>query len=74
MSDELQELIRQYTGNEQATVTGEMILVTDIGLNSIELIELLCEVEQKFNIDIPDRALNRFKTVQDVLDYIVAQA
>ena len=49
-----------------------MVLLTDLGLNSYELVELVCEVEDKFDVEIPDRAISRFITVQNVIDYIAA--
>ena len=70
MLDKLQEIIRRYMDNEEMIITSDMVLLTDLGLNSYEMVQLACEVEGKFNIDIPDRAITGFKTVQDILDFI----
>lgn len=42
----------------------------DIGLDSIDLIELAINLEHRFHIEIPDPELERFRTVQDVLDCV----
>jgi len=71
--EKLQGIIRKYMDNEEFILTNDMILLSDLGLNSYELVELVCEVEEKFNIEIPDRAISGFKTVQNVIDFIAAK-
>ena len=72
MLEKLQEIIRRYTNDENIVISNSTVLLADLGLNSYELVELACEVEEKFGIEIPDRVIRDFKTVQNVLDYIVA--
>jgi len=73
MFEELQEIVWSYTGNRDVTITNETLLLSDIGLNSIELIDMLSEVEERFDIEILDRAISRLRTVQDLLDYLSEQ-
>ena len=70
MLEELQEIIRKYTDDEKFVITGDMALLSDLGFNSYDLVELVCELEEKFDVEIPDRAISGLKTVQNVLDYI----
>jgi len=72
MLERLQEIVRRYTDDEKIVLTGDMVLLTDLGLNSYELVQLICEVEDKFDVEIPDRAIGGLKTVQNILDYITA--
>jgi acyl carrier protein len=74
MLEQLQEIIRQFTGDANLVLTGSTVLRTDLGLNSYELVELVCKVEDAFDAEIPDRAIGNLKTVQHVLDYIAANA
>ena len=69
MLEKLQEIIRRHT-DEEIVITGDMVLLADLGLNSYELVQLVCEVEEAFDVEIPDRAISGFKTVQDVLNFI----
>ena len=73
MLETLQEIIRSYTDDEEIVISGDMVLLIDLGLNSYELVQLVCEVEERFGVEIPDRAISEFKTVQDVVDYIAAK-
>ncbi|MCL2188930.1 MAG: phosphopantetheine-binding protein [Defluviitaleaceae bacterium] len=61
MIEKLQEIVRQYSNVENLTLTPDMVLLNDLGLNSFELIELICEVENQFNVEIPDRYLVTLK-------------
>ena len=70
MLEKLQEIVRKYADDEEIVISGEMVLLSDLGLNSYELVELVCKVEDEFDVEIPDRVIGRLKTVQDVLDYI----
>jgi len=72
MLEKLQEIIRRYTEDENIVITSDMVLLTDLGLNSYELVQLVCEVEEVFNVEIPDRVISSFKTIQNAIDYIAA--
>ena len=72
MLEKLQEIVRRYSEIEDIIIGGDMVLRTDLGLNSYELVQMVCEVEDTFGVEIPDRTINSFKTVQHVLDYLAA--
>jgi acyl carrier protein len=43
---------------------------SDLGLNSIEFLELIVFVENTYNIQIPDNELEKIHTVKDLTDYL----
>ena len=47
MIEKLQEIIIHYTADKDIQIKEEMVLLTDLGLNSLELIEMVCEVEEE---------------------------
>jgi acyl carrier protein len=69
MLERLQELVQNTTDNATLILTPEMVLLTDLGLDSFSLIELICKVEETFDIEIPDRIIGTLKTVGDVVMY-----
>lgn len=73
MIEKLTEIIREHTGNSDITITEETVLIADLGLNSLDLVNLTCIIEDEFNIEIPDRAVKNFKTVGDVITFIEKQ-
>ena len=51
-------------------VTMEAELSGDLGINSLELAELVLACEEKFNVVIEDDDLQQFNTVGDVVKYL----
>ena len=73
MLERLNKIIRNYTGDNNITITENTVLISDLGLNSFDIINLVCEMEDEFNIAIPDRAIKELKTVGDVMAFIEKQ-
>ena len=55
-------------------VTMEAELSGDLGINSLELADLVYVCEEKFNIEIADEDLHNFVTVGDVVKYLEENA
>ncbi len=73
MLDKLTKLIREQTGNDNISITRETVLLADLGLSSFDLINLVCVLEDEFEVEIPDRVIGGFKTVGDVINYMECQ-
>ena len=70
------ETLKEYLVNELRVdadkVTMEAELVADLGINSLELADLVLLCEDKFDVVIDDEELGNFKTVGDVIRYLEA--
>lgn len=60
---------------EQLNVSGDEVkpeskFVEDLGADSLDVVELVMALEEKFDIEIPDDQAEKIKTVQDALDFI----
>ena len=55
-------------------VTMDAELAGDLGINSLELADLVYLCEEKFNVVIDDEDLHQFNTVGDVVRYLEAEA
>lgn len=73
MLDRVIEIISEYQGIDKETINKDSNLVTDIGLSSFDVTELVCRVEDEFEIQIPDRMIRSLQTVEDIFDYICEQ-
>ena len=69
--DELIGLLRKSSKIER-DIDGTTALVTDLGLESIQVIEYLCEVEDRYDLAIDEDRLADVKTIGDLAD-VVAQ-
>lgn len=70
MLEKLTQIVRDYTGNQAIELTENTMLLGDLGLSSLDLVNLAAEIEDEFDIEIPDRAIKSIKTVKDVIDFI----
>ncbi len=73
MLEQLKTIIEKYTEKTDLVITPTTVLIADLGLNSLDLVNLACKVEDEFDIEIPDRAIKDFKTVGDVIAFIEKQ-
>ena len=55
---------------DEADITMEAELANDLGINSLELADLVYSCEEKFDITIDDEDLHKFRTVGDVVKYL----
>ena len=55
---------------EAAEITLEAELINDLGINSLELADLICACEEEFDLEINDDDLRNFITVGDVVKYL----
>ena len=65
----LQELIDEL-GVEESLITLDAELTNDLGINSIELADLVMICEDKFDIEISDENIGQFVTIRDVVNYL----
>ena len=63
-------VIAQVSKTDPATITPEMELVADLGLDSARALELLVELEDKLGIEIDDEDAAKLNTVGDILHYL----
>lgn len=73
MLNKLKDIILEVSEDKDLVITENSKLLTDLKLSSLELINLVCVIEDEFDIVIPDKKLKTFITVGDVVDYIASQ-
>ena len=66
------ELIKQLKLKD-IQVLPESRFKEDLGADSIDTLQLLMTIEEKYGITIPDEKLATFATVQDIVDYLEKQ-
>ncbi|OFT97410.1 acyl carrier protein [Aerococcus sp. HMSC23C02] len=64
-----QMIIDRY-GVEAERVSRDLSFTDDLGADSLDVVELIMELEDIFGIQIPDDKVESIETVGDVLDYI----
>ena len=68
--DELKELVAKKLSVDISQVTPEAKFTDDLGADSLDLVELVMELEEHFEIEISDEDSQNFQTVSDVATYV----
>ena len=74
MFEQIKDLLVDELSVNPADITPTSELVNDLGINSLELADLVLLCEERFNIEIGDDDIHKFVTVGDVVDYLTANA
>jgi len=45
-------------------------LVDDIGADSLDVVEVVMQIEEEFDIEITDEEVEKLTTVQEIIDYV----
>lgn len=67
--EQLQELVREVTGDQTIVAERDSLLRGSLGLDSYTLVSLLSAAEDRFGVEIPDRTVQTLLTVGDVVDF-----
>jgi len=70
ISQEMIDIIVEQLSVEKDKVVAEASFVDDLGADSLDLVELIMAMEEKFDIEIPDEDAEKIVTVQDAVDYV----
>ncbi|WQS86861.1 acyl carrier protein [Helicobacter pylori] len=66
-------VIAEQLNVDTAQVTPEAEFVKDLGVDSLDIVELIMALEEKFGIEIPDEQAEKIVNVGDVMRYIEKQ-
>lgn len=69
MLEKINEMISDFVEVEEP-ITEETNLRTDLGMSSLDLINLAVEIEDSYGIELPDEDISGINTVSDLIRYI----
>jgi len=70
----VEKIISEVIGCDQDTVQDDSNLVKDLGADSLNIVEIVMQLEEEYDIEIYDEDAENLHTVKDVKDYIEANA
>ena len=66
----LAEIVEEVTGVKKDEVTPDKNFVDDLDVDSLSMVEIAVQTEDKYGIEIPDERMRGMRTVRNVVDYI----
>jgi acyl carrier protein len=70
MLNKVIEILSDFTDIDKSQIRENSELTTDLGLNSLDVVNLVVTFEDEFNIEIPDTKIKNLTTVADIVNYI----
>ncbi|CAA6808381.1 MAG: Acyl carrier protein [uncultured Sulfurovum sp.] len=68
--DEVKEVVVEQLSVNETEVSTESRFVEDLGADSLDVVELVMALEEKFEIEIPDEDAEKIATVNDAITFI----
>ncbi|QIN82943.1 acyl carrier protein [Rubrobacter tropicus] len=66
----IQEITADRLGVDEGDVTPDASFREDLEADSLDLVELIMELEEQFGLEIPDEEVEKITTVEEAVDYV----
>ena len=64
------DIVADQLGVDKEKIKPETSFVNDLGADSLDTVELVMELEEEFDINIPDDAAEKIQTVGQAIEFI----
>lgn len=70
MFEKIRNLVAQQLGIDEEKIKPESSFKEDLGADSLDLFELIANLEDEYSVEIPAEELENLTTIQAVVDYL----
>ena len=68
--EEVIKLISEVCEIPEEKISEKAILTTDLELESLDIVTLISECEERYHLTIPDKDIKTLQTVNDIVEYL----
>lgn len=72
VADRVMAIVSDQLSCDQDTLSKDSDFVKDLGADSLDIVELVMELEEEFGISIPEEEADKVRTVGDAIEHIEA--
>jgi len=72
--EEIKDVVSEQLGVKPEDVKPGSLFIDDLGADSLDTVELVMALEEKFGIEIPDEDAEKMLTIDDVVKYIESKS
>lgn len=70
MLEQVKDLISKGLNVDREKITIDTHLQKDLGADSLDAVDLIMEIEDTFNVEIPDEVVTNLNTVRDIVTFL----
>jgi acyl carrier protein len=70
IEQKVKSIIAENLGVSEDEIKSTSSFIEDLGADSLDIVELVMQMEEEFEVEIPDEEAENIKTVQDAVNYI----
>ena len=70
VEDKITEKVRDVFGLDEGVEVTPQTDLTSLGADSLDIAELVMEVEEEFDITLPDEEVSKYQTVEAIAEYV----
>lgn len=74
MKEEIIKIIAGVAEVPEESINLKTNLIADLDLESLDLVTLVSEIENKYQIEIPDKEIKKIQTVEDIVNFLSSHA
>lgn len=74
VEEQVVAIVTEQLSKSPEDVTRESSFIEDLNADSLDIVEMVMEFEDKFSISIPDDDYDKIRTVGDAVDYITEKS
>lgn len=67
------QIVGDQMGVDQAEISADTSFIDDLNADSLDTVELVMELEDEFDMSIPDEEAEKLKTIGDAVEYVEKQ-
>ena len=72
VEERVKKIVCEQLGAKEEDVVPSASFVDDLGADSLDTVELVMALEEEFETEIPDEEAEKLASVQDAIDYVLA--
>jgi len=73
-AERIVEIVAEKMGKPKEEITEEKSFVNDLGADSLDTVELMMDIEDEFDVSIPEEEAQQIQTIGDAIKYVEEHA
>mmetsp|Transcript_21209 Transcript_21209/g.27458 ORF Transcript_21209/g.27458 Transcript_21209/m.27458 type:complete len:114 (-) Transcript_21209:290-631(-) len=67
VESKLKEIVAEQLGVEQSSITADASFATDLGADSLDVVEMVMKIEEEFGVELPDERAEEVQNLSDAV-------